>query len=181
MINDERLLLAERLTADVHLLSEAAKIFLGKDDKDTAKRYGVIANIVRDGLKINLENLKRHQILKRRKIEKIISVKNLIRNPEQLKKIYEKLIEELEAVDTSRKDKPTEISQTFQYVLVSNISGVPVERIGKLPITVFREILELAINWGNFLRGGNFEMLSSVDKRLKLIKEHQELFPEMWN
>jgi len=64
--------------------------------------------------------------------------------------------------------------------LVAHISNLTYEEAEQLPITQYRDRLEFALNWGNYLRGEKFEFLTTNDKQLELEMEHRMLFPEVW-
>jgi len=180
------LVLAERTQAEVETLKQFVTLHYNLDEGDYISNIIICINVIQDSLKVNFELLKWFQIIKKLNYRRIFRTKYFLKKLSGIKiiELYQKIIEELEVVDTGKNkddDKKFNFSVTYQHVLVSKFCNIPVTEVGTLPVTVFREILELAFNWGNFIRGFEFEFSSSVDKRLKLIREHQRLFPEMWN
>ena len=172
-----KLLISERTQKDVAALARFAETV--KDNKTMAMLMFI--RVISDALKINLDILKKRNFLKRFRFKRMLKINYLLKHL-TLKQIidnYNLVIEELEMTDTKVKGSP--ISETYQEALISQISNLPIDEIKDLPITKYRELLELAFNWGSYLRGTEFNMLSSIDKRMELIKEHKQLFPEMWN
>ena len=167
-----KLFISERTKKDVADLSRFVESSKTKD-------IFLFVRVIEDALKINLDA--KMNIFKRFRLKRILKLKYLIKHLtlQQVIDLYTLVIEELELFDTKLKGQI--ISETYQEALISQISNIPLDLIEELPITKYRELLELSFNWGAFLQGGEFNMLSSIDKRLELIKEHQQLFPEMWN
>lgn len=175
---NKKLLIAERSQEDVIAIAQFAETV---KENDKTMQMLLFVRVILDALKINADNLKWWNFIHRFKFKRILTTKYLLKHLtfKQIVDTYNLIIEDLEMTDTTAKG--LFISITYQEALISQISNLSINEIPKLPITKYRELLELAFNWGSFMRGDEFNLLSSVDKQDKLVKEHKQLFPEMWN
>lgn len=179
---NERLILSERIVSDVRSLSTAMQTV--DEDRTDIKTISFCINALQDALKINFLGLTRWQFYKRAKLKIMFRTKVLvyILGSKGIISLYNDLVEDLEAIETPKQGEgENKMSETYQYVLVANISNISLDEVDELPITLFREILELTFDWGNFLKGKDFNFVSQVEKRFELIEEHKKFFPQFWS
>jgi hypothetical protein len=107
----EKYLLSERTAFDVMSVTE---LFPG-GKMTNSEAASLFAYVVSQALKINLNNLKWYQVFKKRKINKIISTKYLLKNlsVSQIDELWKQVME-LEGVDLKKKIAEAESDLTAQ-------------------------------------------------------------------